>query len=121
LAPQLVLQDVQQKLDVEFELVLVDRKSDAQKSADYLALNPAGRIPTLVDGDLVVFESAAICMHLCEQNPQANLISEIGHPDRPLFHQWFNSMQCRRFAKKKIFVLRNIVNLNPSANVYTVG
>lgn len=88
LAPHFVLQDVQLKLGVDYELVLVDRKSDAQKSADYLALNPAGRIPTLVEGDAVVFESAAICMHLCEQNPQANLMPEIGHPDRPLCHQW---------------------------------
>lgn len=88
LAPHFVLQDVAQKLDVDFELVLVDRKLDAQKSADYMLLNPAGRIPTLVDGDLVVFESAAICMHLCEQNPQAKLMPEIGDPDRPLCHQW---------------------------------
>jgi glutathione S-transferase len=42
LAPHFVLQDVQQKLDVEFELVLVDRKSDAQKSADYLVGDRVG-------------------------------------------------------------------------------
>ena len=43
-----------------FELRLVDRTKNAQNSAEYLALNPNGRIPTLIDGDLVLFETAAI-------------------------------------------------------------
>jgi glutathione S-transferase len=67
---------------------LVDRKTEAQKSADYLTLNPTGRIPTLVDGELIIFESAAICLHLCDQNPHANLSPKIGDPHRAEFLQW---------------------------------
>lgn len=59
-APHMVLAE----MGVDFELVLVDRKTNAQKSADYLLLNPTGRIPTLIDQDIVIFESAAICLHL---------------------------------------------------------
>jgi glutathione S-transferase len=36
------------ELQVEHQLVLVDRKQNAQKSLEYLKLNPTGRIPTLV-------------------------------------------------------------------------
>ncbi len=84
LAPHFLLKE----MGVEFELLLVDRKSNAQKSAEYLALNPAGRIPTLTDGGLVIFESPAICLYLCEQNPETGLIPSPGHPDRAAFYQW---------------------------------
>jgi glutathione S-transferase len=83
-APHLVLRE----MGVDYELILVDRKTNAQKSADYLALNPTGRIPTLVDGELIIFESAAICLHLCDQHPQANLAPKIGDPHRAEFLQW---------------------------------
>ncbi|MES2675754.1 MAG: glutathione S-transferase family protein [Pseudomonadota bacterium] len=83
-APHLVLAE----MGVEFELVLVDRKSNEQKSSEYLALNPTGRIPTLIDRELVIFESAAICLHLCEKHPESGLIPELGSPLRAKFYQW---------------------------------
>ena len=83
-APHLLLEE----LGAEFELVLVDRKTDAQKSAEYRKLNPFGRIPTLVDGELVIFESAAICIYICEQYPKSGFMPAAGHPARPLFFQW---------------------------------
>jgi glutathione S-transferase len=83
-APHLVLEE----MGVDYELVLVDRKSKAQKSAEYVRLNPAGRIPTLVHNDAVVFESAAICLYLCEQNPQTGLIPDVADPLRAKCYQW---------------------------------
>ncbi|RYG15495.1 MAG: glutathione S-transferase family protein [Chitinophagaceae bacterium] len=83
-APHLVLKD----MGVAHELILVDRKTNAHKNADYLALNPTGRIPTLVDGELVIFESAAICLHLCDQNPDSRLAPKVGDPLRAEFLQW---------------------------------
>lgn len=98
LAPHFILQE----LGVPFELKLVDRKSEAQKSKEYLALNPAGRIPTLVDGELVLFESPAICLHLAEQHPEAGLVPPPGNPDRPLFFQWLmyltNTLQAEQMV-----------------------
>jgi glutathione S-transferase len=84
MAPHLMLEE----LKVDFELMTVDRKSNAQKSATYLALNPAGRIPTLVDDQLTIFESPAICIHLAETNPSSNLIPKVGDGNRALFFQW---------------------------------
>lgn len=84
LAPHMLLEE----LGVPHELALVDRRVNAQKSADYMKLNPAGRIPTLVDGDLVLFESAAICLHLCDTHPAAQLAPALGTPQRAHFYKW---------------------------------
>ena len=67
MAPHLILEE----LKADFELIKVDRKKNAQKSSEYLALNPAGRIPTLIDNGFAIFESPAICIHLAEAHPTA--------------------------------------------------
>ena len=84
LAPHFLLRHV----NANYELLLVDKKSNSQKSADYLKLNPAGRIPTLVVDDQPIFESPAICIHICELFPEYELIPAIGDAKRPLFFQW---------------------------------
>jgi glutathione S-transferase len=92
-APHIVLEE----LGATYELVLVDRTVDAQKSQEYLKINPNGRIPTLVDGNLVLFEAAAIVLHLLDQNPETGLAPKAGTPERSIFNQWLifltNSLQ----------------------------
>ena len=83
-APHVLMQE----LGVEFELELVDRDKNAHKTDEYLKINPAGRIPTLVDGDFVLFETAAICLHLVDCNPAAGLAPDIATPERARFYQW---------------------------------
>jgi glutathione S-transferase len=58
-------------LGVPIENVLVDLGKGEQRAPDYLALNPTGRTPTLVDGDFVLWESAAIMQYLASQRPNA--------------------------------------------------
>lgn len=84
LAPHFLLHH----MNVEHELLLVDREAGGHQSEDYLKLNPAGRIPTLIVNHQAIFESPAICIHLCELHPEFNLIPPIGEPLRPLFFQW---------------------------------
>jgi glutathione S-transferase len=92
-APHMLLQEI----GVQYELKLVDRASTAQKSAEYLKINPNGRIPTLVDGDDIVFESAAIALHLIDRHQEAGLAPAVGTPERAKFYQWLifltNSLQ----------------------------
>ena len=92
-APHMVLEE----LCVDYDLVLVDRTINAQKSKEYLRINPNGRIPALVDRDLVLFEAAAIVLHLVDQHPAAGLAPKVGTPDRARFYQWMtfltNSLQ----------------------------
>jgi glutathione S-transferase len=54
-------------LDFEF----VDLTKGVQRGADYRALNPTGRTPTLVDGEFVVWESTAIMQYLASRRPNA--------------------------------------------------
>ncbi|KGJ92856.1 glutathione S-transferase family protein [Colwellia psychrerythraea] len=84
MAPHMILEALQ----VDYRLIKVDRKNQEQKSKEYLALNPAGRIPTLVKGELILCESAAICLHLGEMHPEVKLIPEIGDKSRALHTQW---------------------------------
>lgn len=86
LLPHLLLHHI----GLSYQLVLVDKRKHAQKSDDYLKLNPAGRIPTLVDNELAIFETLAICIHLCEQHPEYDLIPVMGSLKRPLFFQWLS-------------------------------
>ncbi|MCY7315435.1 MAG: glutathione S-transferase family protein [Rubrivivax sp.] len=76
------------ELGVPFQLQLVDRANNAHKSAAYLALNPNGLIPVLVDGDLVLYETAAICLHLADTHPEAGLMPALGSNDRAQAYKW---------------------------------
>ncbi len=84
LAPHFILED----LGVDFRLMPVDRTVNAHKSPEYMKMNPFGRIPVLVDGDLVLFESAAICLHLVDNHPGCKLAPALGTPERAHFYKW---------------------------------
>ena len=91
LIPHLVLEE----LGVPFELKYVDRAVAAHKSAEYLALNPNGLIPVLVDTSLrvgerplVLYETAAVCLHLADTHPAAGLLPPLGSADRALAYKW---------------------------------
>lgn len=84
MTPHMLLEE----LGVPFELELVDRKANAHQSPEYLALNPNGKIPVLVDGDLVLYETAAICLHLADTHPDAQLAPPVGTHERAHFYKW---------------------------------
>jgi glutathione S-transferase len=98
LAPHMVLEEI----GAPYELVLVDRNQNAHGSPEYLKLNPAGRIPVLIDADLVLPESAAICLHLADRHPEANLAPPLGTPERATFYRWLmyltNTLQAELIA-----------------------
>jgi glutathione S-transferase len=84
MAPHLLLQDI----GAPFELKFVDRDRGEHQSAHYLRLNPNGRIPVLVDGDLVLYEAAAICLYLADKFPGARLAPPAGSAERARLYQW---------------------------------
>ena len=87
LTPHMLLEE----LGVPYELKLVDRTVGAHKQPDYLRLNPNGLIPVLVEpqpgGDLVLYETAAICLHLVDTHPQAGLAPPLATPARAHFYK----------------------------------
>jgi glutathione S-transferase len=56
-----------EEVGVEYQLRFVDFSAGAHKSAEFLALNPMGKLPTLSDGDEVVTEVAAIGLYLADR------------------------------------------------------
>ncbi|MEI7760227.1 MAG: glutathione S-transferase family protein [Thermoleophilia bacterium] len=71
------------EIGVDYDLVLIER-DEAQTDPGYLGLNPLGVVPTLVDGDIVLTESAAILLYLADRYPEARLAPE----GRAQFYRW---------------------------------
>ena len=84
MVPHILLEEI----GAPYERVLVDRAQNAHKTPAYLALNPNGLIPLFTDGELVLYETAAICLHLCDTHPQAGLAPALGGPQRAHFYKW---------------------------------
>jgi glutathione S-transferase len=58
-------------LGIPLDLTLVDLTKGEQHKPDYLAINPTGRTPTLIDGDFKLWETAAILQYLAAQKPNS--------------------------------------------------
>ena len=63
-----------QELGVAFEAVSVNLEAGEHRRPGFLEINPAGRVPVLVDGELILNESAAIVIYLAEKYPDLGFI-----------------------------------------------
>ena len=85
-APRIALDEA----GADYELVQVER-DDAGNNispADYAALNPMGKVPTLVDGELVMTEAAACCLYVAEKYPDAALMPRVRSDDWARTLRW---------------------------------
>ncbi|MBN3851070.1 glutathione S-transferase family protein [Paraburkholderia sp. Ac-20342] len=76
------------ELGVPFETRLVDFGAGQQHDPDYLRLNPAGRVPTLIVDGTPRHESAALLMLLAERHPDAALAPAVGSTQRAAWIEW---------------------------------
>jgi glutathione S-transferase len=76
------------ELEVPHTLRLLDFDKQEQKSAEYLKLNPAGVVPTLVQDGQTLTEAPAIVMHLADSHPAAELAPAPGSPERAQYYRW---------------------------------
>lgn len=84
LVPHMLLEEI----GTQYQLVFVNLSGGAHKGPDHLRLNPNGLIPVFVQDDLVLYESAAICLHLVDTHPGCNLAPALGSSERALFYKW---------------------------------
>src|SRR5688572_22980944 len=75
------------ELGLEYEMLPVDILHGETKHQDFRTLNPAAKVPVLVDGSLVITESAAIQLYLADKNPQAGFIPKAVE-DRAQMYRW---------------------------------
>jgi glutathione S-transferase len=63
-----------QELGIDFESTTVNLMLGEHRQSDFLKINPAGKLPVLVDGDLVLTESVAIVLYLADKYPDQGLL-----------------------------------------------
>jgi len=77
-----------EEVGVDYELEFVDISAGAQKSTGFLAKNPMGKLPTLVDGEAVVTEAAAIGLYLADRYALGTLAPRLDEPERAAYYRW---------------------------------
>jgi len=75
-----------EELGIPFDLTVMSR--EVKQTPEYRALHPLGRSPVLEEEGGPVFESAALILHLADQNLDAGLIGPLGSHERALHYQW---------------------------------
>lgn len=75
------------ELGAEFEKIELAYHTE-MKSESYLKINPFGKVPTLVDGDIVIYEMAAICAYLADKFFDQGLAPALDDPKRGLYYRW---------------------------------
>lgn len=77
-----------EELGASFDLHVLNMKAGEQREADYLAVNPMGKVPAIVHGDSLVTEQGAIFIYLADLFPQAGLAPALDDPLRGSYLRW---------------------------------
>lgn len=83
-APHILLREI----GADFELRLLDIGAGEHKRPEYLAINPLGRVPTLVVDGRPLAETAAICLWLADRHADAGFAPAPQDPQRADYLQW---------------------------------
>lgn len=124
------------ELGIEWEEVPLDMSKGEHKSPDYLRLNPNGKVPTLVDGDFVIWESMAINQYLAQKYKPALLGGSIEnaalieqwsfwsivHVQRYLFEMFMdNSEETRNRCTAAILPMHKVLDAHLEGRDYLLG
>jgi glutathione S-transferase len=77
-----------EEVGAAYDYHLVNLLAGQGRQPDYQAINPGGKVPTLVDGELILSESAAICTYLGDRFPDSGLTPPPGSVERARYNQW---------------------------------
>jgi len=77
-----------EEIGTDYDYVKVDLMRGEGRKPPYIDLNFGGKVPTLVEGDLVLSESAAICTYLGDRFPESGLVPAVGTAERALYNKW---------------------------------
>jgi len=78
-----------EEASAEYEYIPINLQAGEHKKPAFLKINPFGKIPALIDGDLILSESAAICTYIAEKFPAAKLIPNTSQGRAEYFHWLF--------------------------------
>jgi len=77
-----------EEVGAPYRTVIVDFAHGENRKPDFLAINPMGKLPTIVHKGVVVTETAAIIAYLADAFPDASLAPPIGDPNRGAYYRW---------------------------------
>ncbi len=76
------------ELDAPHEQIVVDFVGGENNSPEFRAINPMGKVPALVDGDVVVTETAAICAYLADKFADKGFAPPPGSTERGKYYRY---------------------------------
>jgi glutathione S-transferase len=79
-----------EELGLPYELERFKLGDAAMRAPAYLKLHPMGRVPTLQDGDVTIFESGAIVQYVLAKYGNGRLVPDVSSPDFPTYLQWLH-------------------------------
>jgi glutathione S-transferase len=77
-----------EELGEPYDIHLLNLGKGENRTPEYLAINPMGKVPAIKHGDVVIAESAAICTYLADAFPKAGLSVPVGDPRRGVYLKW---------------------------------
>jgi len=77
-----------EELGADYELHVLNLKKGEQRRADYLAINPMGKVPAIVHAGALVTEQGAVYAYLADLYPEAGITPAIGDPLRGPYLRW---------------------------------
>jgi glutathione S-transferase len=77
-----------EEVGAPYRMQVLDLEKREQKSSDYLAINPMGKVPAIVHRGVVVTEAAAICAYLADAFPKTKLGPPLDDPLRGTYLRW---------------------------------
>ena len=77
-----------EELGAPYQLHVLDMKRGEQREPAYLAINPMGKVPAVLDGDALITEQGAVFLYLADRFPEAGLAPAIGDPLRGPYLRW---------------------------------
>ncbi|MEC4728185.1 glutathione S-transferase family protein [Shewanella sp. D64] len=83
-----------EELGLDWQYHFINFAKGDSRSEAFLAINPCGKVPALVENDLVITESAAIVLYLAEKYGDGNLLPQRGSNASALHHQWVSFITC---------------------------
>ena len=97
-----------EELGMDYEIVPFKLGDKSMREPDYLAVNPNGRVPTIVDGDVTIHESGAIVEYVLARYGNGRLIPAQDSPEFAEYLQWLHYIS-RSFAICHMEILASLL------------
>ena len=110
-----------EEMGLPYRLRPVDLLSDGELDAEFLAVNPAGFIPAIVDGDVTMVESIAIMEYLMARHGPTPLAPAVQDPAFPAYQQFLHLGEAGLAGPINVIVASHILAPEAERNNWTTG